>query len=136
MKLVATLILAATLTSCASVGTTPYSQFDGSRAKASQMEEYAVTVVAIDGKMQFEGASIVNLKPGPHLLQVASKKKGRRGEVYYQALPLIVEPCMKYSYVAHHPKSLKADSWELVAKDVSPIAGCMPPSSASTPADS
>jgi hypothetical protein len=136
MKLVTTLILAATLTSCASVGTTHYGQFDGSRAKASHMDEYEVTVVAIDGMMQFDGASIVNLKPGPHLLQVASKKKGRRGEVYFQALPLRVEPCMRYSYVARHPKSLKADSWELVAKDASPIAGCLPASSASAPANS
>lgn len=112
------------LTLLAACVSTPYGQFDGSKTKAANLDEYEVVVVAINGQMTFDEDPLVDLKPGPYLLQVASTKPGRRGEVYYQPLALKVEACTRYRFVAVHHNRMRANDWILEARGVSRIPSC------------
>ena len=103
-------IIFAFLTGCSSI---PYGEFDGQRVKFTDPDVYDVIIVASDGNAYFDDRKTMQLKPGYHLLQLASSKQGARGEVAYQAFPLNVKPCTRYSFVAKHEERFKITEWIL-----------------------
>jgi len=134
----ATICLAAALAAagCSTIASgrtsIPYGEFDGANNRRADLDMYDVVIVGIDGEMYFDGRKKERLKPGPHLLQVASTKEGRRGELTYQSLPLTVKPCTRYTFAAKHDPSLTNGDWELVLVSVSPVPSCQ----GGTPEDS
>ena len=87
---------------------------------------YDLFVLSVDGQMDTDGRKTKNLKPGFHLLNVVSSKPGRRGELTFQPLPLTVEPCVRYRFVAKHAGRLDNQRWEPMLVGTNTIPGCNP----------
>jgi len=109
------------LSGCA---TMQWGEFDGQRLKKADPDVYDVIVVAIDGMARFDGRTIERLKPGFHLLQVASTRKGQHSEISTMSLPISVKPCTRYSFVAKYHQRVSIQNWELVATGETLMAGC------------
>lgn len=92
-----------------------YGLFDGTTTKAADPRVHELRVVSVDGELKTDLPTRVKLRPGFHWLQVASSKRGRRGEMTYQPLPLEVEPCMRYRFVAQHEKGFSTRRWQVVS---------------------
>ncbi|HMM65471.1 MAG TPA: hypothetical protein PKC03_00895 [Dokdonella sp.] len=112
------------LTGCA---TMQWGEFDGQRSRTSDPDVYDVLVVAADGLANFDKRKQQRLKPGFHLLVVASAKKGNNGEVASISFPINVKPCTRYSFVAKHRSRLDIYNWDLVPVGETTMAGCEAP---------
>lgn len=102
-----------------------WSEIDVVKVARAVAEEYAVTIVAIDGDQDFQSRRLHKLTPGFHLLHVASTKAGRRGEVTYQPFVIDMKPCVRYRLVAQHESSLGNRRWQVIVKSEDPIASCL-----------
>lgn len=109
--------------------TLDWGEFDGQRTRMADPDVYDVIVVAADGMQNFDERTRQRLKPGFHLLQLASSKPGRPGSVATVPLPLNVKPCTRYSFVAKHHQRASVDDWELISAGETQMAGCDPASS-------
>lgn len=118
-RFVAAICLAAT--SCA---TLQWGEFDGQRTRMSDPDVYDVVVVAVDGMAQFDGRTNQRLKPGPHLLELASAKRAGHGGVSTVPFPINVKPCTRYSFVAKYRSRTNIDAWDLVPTGETLMAGC------------
>ena len=123
MKMTAYIAMSALLAGCSTI---PYGVFDGERVSRVDPDTYDLFVLAVDGQMDTDGRKTKNLKPGFHLLNVVSSKPGRRGELTFQPLPLTVEPCVRYRFVAKHAGRLDNQRWEPVLVGTNTIPGCNP----------
>lgn len=112
------------LTGCA---TMQWGEFDGQRTKMSDPDVYDVLVMAADGHANFDERKRQRLKPGVHLLVVASAKKGNNGEVSSISFPIVVKPCTRYSFVAKHRSRANIYNWDLVPAGETTMAGCEAP---------
>lgn len=90
----------------------------------SNPDEYAVTILAIDGSQNFKSKRSYKLAPGFHLLHIASTKAGRRGDVTYQPFAIEMAPCIRYELVALHDSQMSNRRWQVVVKNEKPIASC------------
>lgn len=102
-----------------------WSEIDVGKVTRSVADEYAVTIIAIDGSQNFRSRRVHELAPGFHLLHVASTKAGRRGEVTYQPFAIEMKPCTRYSLVAQHDSALGNRRWQVVVKDETAIVSCV-----------
>lgn len=86
--------------------------------------EYSVIMIAIDGSRDIDGGPSYDLEPGKHSLRLASRKRGRSGEM--TSLPYEIElmPCMRYEFVADHSQQTEGRSWRVVLKGEAPIKSC------------
>ena len=109
------------LSSCSTI---PYGVFDGERLSRVDPDIYDLFVLSVDGQMDTDGRKTKNLRPGFHLLNVVSSKPGHRGELTFQPLPLTVEPCVRYRFVAKHEGRLDNQRWEPVLAGTNVIPGC------------
>ncbi|MDO6694837.1 hypothetical protein Q4574_16185 [Aliiglaciecola sp. 3_MG-2023] len=109
------------LSGCAS---TPYAIIDGTRSKASDLDNYDVTIVSIDGKMEV-GKQVENIEPGFHYINLATTKKVRSKVTEFRMFPLDAKECMRYVVTAQHDNSLD-DEWEVKLLREEPILSCTP----------
>lgn len=122
-------VVAVALTACASTSgpaKTPanYGEFDGMRVGGADPTLESLRVIAVDGYRHMDTPMTLRLAPGPRYLQVASARPGRRGEITYQPMLLVVEPCTKYRFLARHTQQLSNRQWEIVADGTHVRGGC------------
>ena len=106
---------------CAS---SPYAVIDGTQSQISDENNYDVTIVSIDGKMQF-GKQKKNVKPGFHYINVLTTKKLRSKNTEVQMFPVDAKECMRYEVSAQHKNGI-ADEWEVKLLREVPIPSCTP----------
>lgn len=104
--------------------TNTWSEFSTGKVSQSDPDEYAVTILAIDGRENFKSKRSHKVAPGFHLLHVASTKTGRRGDVTYQPFAIEMAPCIRYELVARHERRLSNQRWQVVVKNEKPIVSC------------
>ena len=102
----------------------PYAVIDGTQSKISDLNNYNVKIVSIDGKMQF-GKHKKNVKPGFHYINVVTTKKIRSKSTEVQMFPVNAKECMRYVVSAQH-KNGSADEWEVKLLREVPIPSCTP----------
>ncbi|MCL1097636.1 hypothetical protein [Shewanella gelidii] len=107
---------------CAS---TPYAVIDGSLSKASDPNNHDVSIVSIDGKMEFNKKSKKNVKPGFHYINLLTTKKLKRKSSSLKMFPVEAKECTKYVVTAQHKNNL-SDEWEVRVLREVPIPSCTP----------
>ena len=119
MKHLSSIAFTIVLCSCSTTPTATYygprhGTVDGFTTQRADPDIYSIKIVSVDGELYPDLPSRLSLKPGFHWLQVASTKTDFRGGFTYQPLPLNVEPCTNYRFVAKHDKSLSNRHWQVV----------------------
>lgn len=131
---VGSLLVAALLSACASMGL-PYAEIEGYRgAGRSDAYEESVRILAIDGKAILNGSLSERIEPGQHMVVLASARRDPRGKAKGMLAPLKAKPCMRYHFAARHESMTLHEPWTLVLKQVEPIPECQarPPVAAGT----
>lgn len=86
---------------------------------------YDVMLVAINGSMDFPDRSLYELPPGQYSFRLASKKRGKSGEMTAQTFAIEIRPCIRYALVADHAKPQPNRSWQAMVSVEEPIKTCM-----------
>jgi hypothetical protein len=103
--------------------TAPLSFLDGKPLTRIDTSLYAVTVVSVDGTIQFHNP--VQVAPGLRRLTLeAAPASGARRSVQ-KAVDFKVEPCTWYYLAAQRSSPMAAD-WTLVVDSKETVAGCKP----------
>ncbi|GAC13678.1 hypothetical protein [Aliiglaciecola lipolytica] len=102
----------------------PYAIIDGTRSKASDLDNYDITIVSIDGKMEV-GTQVKNVKPGFHYINVVTTKNLRSKVYEPRMFPVDAKECMRYVVTAQHDNNL-VDDWEVKLLREEPILSCTP----------
>jgi hypothetical protein len=91
----------------------------------SDLGEYDVHLIAINGSRDIGSTSVYELQPGMQQLRIASKKRGKSGEITSQPYPLQMKPCVRYELVANHATSTDTQRWWVAVKSESKIKSCV-----------
>lgn len=87
--------------------------------------EYDVMLVSINGSMDFPDRSLYELPPGTYDFRLASKKRGKSGEMTMQPFAVEIRPCTRYALVADHSDPQPNRSWRATVRTEEPIKSCM-----------
>lgn len=90
-----------------------------------ERKEEDVLLVAINGSRDIGTTSVYELQPGMQYLRIASKKRGKSGELTSQPYALQMQPCIRYALVADHGRPLDNRSWQVAVKSETPIKACV-----------
>ncbi|WJG11007.1 hypothetical protein [Aliiglaciecola sp. LCG003] len=102
----------------------PYAIIDGTQSKESDLDNYDVSIVSIDGKIEF-GKQIKNVKPGFHYINILTTKQIRSKSSKPQMFPVDAKECMRYVVTAQHTNGM-SDEWEVKLLREVPILSCTP----------
>ena len=98
-------IVFAAMLACApafAAGSEPWSEIKVGGLADKDRDEYDVMLVAINGSMDFPDRSLYELPPGSYNFRLASKKRGKSGEMTMQPFAVEIRPCTRYALVADH----------------------------------
>jgi hypothetical protein len=87
-------------------------------------DEYDVLLIAINGSRDIGTTSRYEVPPGIQQLRVASRKRGKSGEIVSYPLTLEMKPCVRYELVANHSASIENQGWRAEVKSESEIKSC------------
>lgn len=104
--------------------TGPYAIIDGTQSKVSDENNFDVTIISIDGKMNF-GEKRKNIKPGFHYINVLTTKNIRGKSKEVQMFPVDAKECMRYEVSAQHKNGI-SDEWDVRLLREVPILSCTP----------
>jgi hypothetical protein len=90
----------------------------------SDLGEYDVILIAINGSRDIGTTSRYELPPGMQNLRVASRKRGKSGEIVSYPLALEMKPCIRYELVANHATSTGNQGGRVEVKSESEIRSC------------
>lgn len=102
----------------------PYAIIDGTQSKKSDLDNYDISIVSIDEKMEF-GKQIKNVKPGFHYINLLTTKNIRSKNSKPQMFPVDAKECMRYVVTAQHTNGM-SDEWEVKLLREVPILSCTP----------
>lgn len=104
----------------------PWSELSGELTGQANPDRASIIILAVDGSMNIPYRNgYVHLAPGGHQLHLASSRRGRRGEIYYETVVFDLAPCMRYRLAAEHGKSTRVQAWKLVIVKEEPIPRCL-----------
>lgn len=121
-------IVFAAMLACApafAAGSEPWSEIKVGGLTDKDRDEYDVMLVAINGSMDFPDRSLYELPPGPYNFRLASKKRGKSGEMTMQPFAVEIRPCTRYALVADHSDPQPNRSWQATIRAEEPIKSCM-----------
>ncbi|TXH66117.1 MAG: hypothetical protein E6Q88_12610 [Lysobacteraceae bacterium] len=87
--------------------------------------EYRTVLVAIDGSREIVAKALYELQPGRTRLQLASRKRGKSGEMTSLPYEIELKPCVRYLFVADHAQQTETRRWRPVVKSEEPIKACV-----------
>ena len=89
------------------------------------LSEHDVVLMAINGSRDIGTGSVYPLPPGLQQLRLASKKRGKSGEMVSYPYALQMKPCFRYALVADHASPLENRNWQVAVKSETPIKACV-----------
>ena len=111
------------LMGCATTG--PYAEVTGERIERADGKEEPVLVMGVDGKLDVMGSMTKTIDPGLRMVLLATTRQDKRGANPSGVVPLNAKPCLRYYFVARHESVFAVRPWQLVLKNVEPIAECI-----------
>lgn len=103
----------------------PWSEIKVGGLTDKDRDQYDVMLVAINGSMDFPDRALYELSPGQYSFRLASRKRGKSGEMTAQTFAIEIRPCTRYALAADHAKPQPNRSWQAMVSAEEPIKACM-----------